>query len=156
MKSDSNPFYIIVIETAKKAVAETGKFLKHTVLVDDGFGAYEHKVSASLQWPLVREAIERESGRMIPIAAEGNEEWNPDIHPEKFLPGGQRKTIGYALASAVSPSIATAYVQRKVNSLMGVSRHTDAVVTSFQQQGLPITYTPATPPTLMIGGAPAE
>ena len=149
MKAERNPVYIMLTEAAKAEVADKGKFFKHDVIVKAGFGAFESKIAGELQWPIVKQNVERESGALTSIAADNDGGWDPEIHPEKFLPGGRRPTIGYALASTF-PRVAMEALRRQVAQIGGQCRSVDAKAISFQQQGLAITYTPASAPQLML------
>ena len=66
-----------------------------------------------------------ESGALVGIAADNDGAWDPDIHPEKFLPGGNRRTIGYALASTF-PRVAQEALRRQVAQVGGMCKSIDA------------------------------
>lgn len=157
MKADRDPTYIMLTEAAKAEVAEKGKFLMHDVIVGAGFAAFEDKISNLVQWPKVRENVEHDAGRLTPIAADNQNggQWDPEIHPEKFLPGSRRKTIGYALASTM-PKVAEAYLRRRIAVIGGLCKSVDAIAISFQQQGLSIAYTPGSGPMLALPPQAAE
>jgi hypothetical protein len=156
MKAERDPTYVMLTEAAKQEVAEKGKFLKHDVIVGAGFGAFEDKIAGLVQWPIVRENVEHEAGKLTPIAADivadNDDHWDPDVHPEKFLPGGHRKTIGYALASTM-PKVAEAYLRRRIAVIGGLCKSVDALALSYQQQGLTIAYKPASVPLLALEAA---
>lgn len=157
MRKERDPTYIMLTEEAKKEVAEKGEFTKHDTIVGAGFGPFEDKIGDLIQWPVVRENVEEETGsRMVPIADAGVTEngtpWDPNVHPEKYLPGGRRKTSGYALAST-KPKVAEAYLHRRLVVVSGMCKGLDALAISFQQQGLPITYKPAEVPLLGLVAA---
>lgn len=156
MRAENNPVYIMLTEAAKLELADKGKFLKHDVIVGAGFGAFESKIAGSVQWPIVRDNVARESGKLTPIAADttadNDDHWDPEVHPEKFLPGGRRKTIGYALASSM-PRVAEAYLRRRIAVASGICKSVDALALSYQQQGLPIAYKPASMPLLSLEAA---
>jgi hypothetical protein len=149
MKADKDPTYIMLTEAAKQELAEKGKFFKHDVIVKAGFEAFENKIAGLVQWPIVRDNVARESGALVGIAADNDSGWDPEIHAEKFLPGGRRKTIGYALASTF-PRVAMEALRRQVAQAGGMCKSIDAKVLSFQKQGLAITYTPASAPQLVL------
>jgi hypothetical protein len=155
MRTDRDPTYLILIEQAKEAVAEHGQFIKHDVIHKAGLGKYESLIDENLQWPVVRDRVADESGAMIGIAADNDGGWDPEIHPEKFLPGGRRHTIGYALASTY-PKVSQEYFRRRVAQVGGQCRSLDKQAISFQQQGVSIAYTPGTAPLLAPPAAAAE
>jgi hypothetical protein len=145
MKLSNCPTHAIVADKAKEHVANDDKFLKDDVLTDAGFQKYGHLI----QWPYIREQVEAELGeRLMPFVA-GNG-FDPEIHPEKFLPSARHKTDGYARAAAMSPQIAKLYAQRRYNQAIGMIQSTERLLLAFQKQGVPIGFTPAPLPQLTV------
>jgi hypothetical protein len=149
MKTELNPFYLVVAEAAKEEVDEHGKFLKDDVIDRAGFGAYQQKVASVIQWPVVREMVEKTTGRLVPVV-DGDSQWDPDVHPEKFLPGRHRKTAGYALPSSLSPVVAGEYLRRQMASAQGWHKRVTAIAMTYQHQGIAIGFTPGTLPVLEL------
>jgi hypothetical protein len=152
MRKDTDPTYIMLTDAAKQEVAENGQFFKHDAIVRAGFAAFEDKISNLIQWPIVRDNVAHESGALVGISAHNDGSWDPEIHPEKFLPGGHRPTIGYALASTY-PRVAQENFRRRVAQVSGQCKSLDAQAIAYQQQGVTIAYTPGTAPLLALTAA---
>lgn len=152
MKLTHCPTHAIILDAAREEMATNQRFMKGSVLATAGFGKYGHLI----QWPYIREVIEKELGgeALQPIAnappTTNGHAWDPEIHPEKFLPGANNPTAGYARATTVAPAVARKYAQRRYNVMSGYVRATDRVLTSYQRQGLISGYKPMTMQPLQL------
>ena len=151
MKLVNCPTHAMVIDKAKEQMADGGRFSKRDVLSATGFSRY----GGYIQWPFVRESVEHELGESLVPIPENDDRYDPEIHPEKFLPGAKRKTAGYARASVLAVPVVETWVQRRFAQAAGSLKSLERLAISCQQQGIPIGFTPGTLPTLQIGISPA-
>lgn len=155
MRYEKDPTHLILTDVAKQSVDDTGQFDKRQVIEKAGFGAYTDQIIDDLKWEKIRESTEVEHGEMISIATATSARHQPDLHPEKFLPGRGRPTTGYATAM-VYPEVTKEYLKRQYNMAVGMMQRMERKALSFQKQGLNINYRPAGLPRLDLPPAAAE
>lgn len=147
MKHSNNPVYTILADIAREHLAEHGKFFRADVIAASPFAKHPNM---PIEWGALREIIEPEiGGKLIPISARDDGEWDPTLHPEKFLPGAHHPTIGYALPADM-PRVSMGWLDRRHKVAVGVIRSVDTMAVALQSAGLPIEYKAAVPPVLTL------
>jgi hypothetical protein len=94
--------------------------------------------------------------KLIPILRLDDHEFDPTIDPRQFIPAGRRKAAGYARPDSVPQQVAIAWAERRHNQSVGVWQGFENLIASYQEQGLPVTYTPTALPALSFTPVPAE
>ena len=155
MRIKDDPTHLMITDAAKEQVADSGEFDKIQAIDKAGFGKYADKIEPLINWREVRENIEAEAGEMVPIATANSARWDPDIHPEQFLPTAGRPTTGYATATK-RPEVSKLYLMRQYRTAVGMFERMERKALSFQKQGLPISYKPSALPVLELPAAAAE
>jgi hypothetical protein len=149
MKVTQCPTHAQILDAAREEMAANQRFMKASVLQATGLkpGLWTKKI----QWPYIRTTIEAELGNeaLTPIPAT-NGRWDPQIHPEKFLPGAKRPTAGYARASVLVPEVAFKYLERRYSNVRGNWDGFQRLASSYQKQGLAIGFHPMTLPPLEL------
>jgi hypothetical protein len=141
--------YELVAAAALEEIGETDRFTKDSAIERAGLTRHFGKIAAFFSWHSVRQLVEEQLGSKLMPFASDDHDWDPEIHPEKFLPGRGRKTIGYALAKTM-PVVAEEYLKRRYAVMVGTHRNVESLVLSFERQGIALTYKPASPPVLQL------
>lgn len=155
MRVDRDPTHLMLADAAKQQVADSGEFDKRQTIEDAGFGPYADQIHPLIKWNKIRENVEAETGEMVPIATANSARWDPELHPEKFLPTAGRPTTGYAVATT-HPEVSKTYLMRQYRAAVGMFERMERKALSFQKQGLAISYKPSVLPTLELPATAAE
>lgn len=151
MKHANNPIYMHLLDQARERLVADNKFFWDDVIatLPKEFSKYAFPV----EWGYIRETLEHElGGKLIPICRRTDGEWDPDLHPERFLPGAYHPTIGYAMPAEMQWA-SMVWADRRCKVAVGAMRSVEAMVATLQAAGLPVTYKPAVMPVL---GLPAR
>jgi len=151
MKHSNNPFYQVIADYARQQMLANKKVFWKDVVAASPFATVP---DLKIEWGYIREMLEQELGcKLVPVSARDTGEYDPELSPEKFLPGAYHPTIGWAMPAEYA-RVAMVWADRRSKVVIGAARSLDAMVTSYQKQGLPITYRPGTLPVLEL--PPAE
>lgn len=146
-----------VIERAKEKVSTDNEFFKADVTA----GLNPPAMASAIHWPLVSDAVGNAIGQQLTSVVEepvdGNgKPYDPELYPEKYLPGRNRPTIGYRTMAASPPRVVIAAVDRRLKTAVSHLKGAERMAIAAEKVGLPISYNRQPFPTLQIGAAPAE
>lgn len=148
MKNSNNPVYTVLLDIAREQLTENKKVYFADVVAASPFVTFPN---LPIDWTWLRDRLETELGcKLTPLGTRDTDrKRDPGTSPEYFLPGANHPTLGYAMPAEL-PAVSMAWADRRFKVAVGTIRSVDSLALSLQQQGLPITYKPATMPVLTL------